>query len=302
MGDLACVNGVLMAPEQATVPIYDRGFLFGDSVYEVCRVYDGRCWLEADHLLRLKRSLKELEFPPYDLDQLVERIYRTIRASFVKEGLVYVQVTRGVAPRTHAFPNPPVPPTEVIIVRPYDDGPTAALRETGVPVVSRPDIRWKRCDIKTTNLLGNVLANESAHREGAYEAVLIDRDGYVTEATHTSLLWVRGGRIEATPEGPEILIGMTRHLAERLAARKNIPFVEVRATLAEVQAADEAFLVGTSTEIMPVATIDGKPVGKGRPGPIAKRLQEAYREELETWLAGAGRGAESADRAAATAS
>jgi len=302
MGDLACVNGVLMAPEQATVPIYDRGFLFGDSVYEVCRVYDGRCWLEADHLLRLKRSLKELEFPPYDLDQLVERIYRTIRASFIKEGLVYVQVTRGVAPRTHAFPNPPVPPTEVIIVRPYDDGPTAALRETGVPVVSRPDIRWKRCDIKTTNLLGNVLANESAHREGAYEAVLIDRDGYVTEATHTSLLWVRGGRIEATPEGPEILIGMTRHLAERLAARKEIPFVEVRATLAEVQAADEAFLVGTSTEIMPIATIDGKPVGTGRPGPIAKRLQEAYREDLETWLAGARAGAESAGRAAATAS
>lgn len=300
MGDLACVNGVLMAPEQATVPIYDRGFLFGDSVYEVCRVYDGRCWLEADHLLRLKRSLKELEFPPYDLDQLVERIYRTIRASFIKEGLVYVQVTRGVAPRTHAFPNPPVPPTEVIIVRPYDDGPSAALRETGVPVVSRPDIRWKRCDIKTTNLLGNVLANESAHREGAYEAVLIDRDGYVTEATHTSLLWVRGGRIEATPEGPEILIGMTRHLAERLAARKDIPFVEVRATLAEVQAADEAFLVGTSTEIMPIATIDGKPVGTGRPGPIAKRLQQAYREELETWLAGAG--AESAGRTAANAS
>lgn len=287
MGDLACVNGELMAPEQATVPIYDRGFLFGDSVYEVCRIYGGRCWLEADHLLRLKRSLKELEFPPYDLDRLVARIYRTIRASFVKEGLVYVQVTRGVAPRTHAFPNPPVPPTEVIIVRPYDDAPSAALRATGVPVVSRPDIRWRRCDIKTTNLLGNVLANDSAHREGAYEAVLIDSLGYVTEATHTSVLWVREGRIEGTPEGPEILIGMTRHLTERLAKKVGIPFVETRVTLPALQAADEAFLVGTSTEVMPIATIDGKPVGSGVPGPITKKLQEAYRADLQEWLADA---------------
>ncbi len=285
MGDLACVNGELMAPEQATVPIYDRGFLFGDSVYEVCRIYDGRCWLEADHLLRLKRSLKELEFPPYDLDRLVARIYRTIRASFVKEGLVYVQITRGVAPRTHAFPNPPVPPTEVIIVRPYDDVPSAALRQTGVPVVSRPDIRWKRCDIKTTNLLGNVLANESAHREGAYEAVLIDSLGYVTEATHTSLLWVREGRIEGTPEGPEILIGLTRHLTQRLAKKIGIPFVETRVTLAALQAADEAFLVGTSTEVMPVATVDGKPIGDGKPGPITRKLLTAYRADLDAWLA-----------------
>lgn len=285
MADLACVNGELMAPEQATVPIYDRGFLFGDSVYEVCRIYDGRCWLEADHLLRLKRSLKELEFPPYDVDRLVARIYRTIRASFVKEGLVYVQVTRGVAPRTHAFPNPPVEPTEVIIVRAYDDAPSAALREKGVPVVSRPDIRWKRCDIKTTNLLGNVLANDSAHRVGAYEAILIDADGKVTEATHTSLLWVRDGRIEGTPEGPEILIGMTRHLTERLAKKAGIPFFETRVTLPELLAADEAFLVGTSTEVMPVATVDGKPIGSGKPGPVTRRLQQAYKDELDAWLA-----------------
>lgn len=285
MGDLACVNGEMMAPERATVPIYDRGFLFGDSVYEVCRIYAGRCWLEAQHLDRLRRSLKELEFPPYDVDRLVARIYRTIREAGVGEGLVYVQVTRGVAPRTHAFPNPPVEPTEVIIVRPFDDGPSAALRETGVPVVSRPDIRWKRCDIKTTNLLGNVLANESAHRDGAYEAVLIDSLGYVTEATHTSVLWVREGRVEATPEGPEILIGMTRHLAERLAHRVGLPFVETRVTLPALLAADEAFLVGTSTEVMPIATIDGQPIGDGRPGPITRRLQEAYRDELRDWLA-----------------
>ncbi len=167
---LACLNGETMPVEQARVPVWDRGFLFGDSVYEVFRMYRGRCWLETEHLARLRRSLKELEFPPHDLDRLVERMYRTIAASGIQEGTVYVQITRGVAPRSHAFPDPPVPPTELIVVRPYDDGPTARLRETGVRVISHPDLRWKRCDIKTTNLLGNVLANEKAHRAGCYEA------------------------------------------------------------------------------------------------------------------------------------
>ncbi|MDR3620319.1 MAG: aminotransferase class IV [Paludisphaera borealis] len=285
MGDLACINGELTAVEQAKVSVLDRGFLFGDSVYEVCRIYNGRCWLETQHRARLKRSLKELDFPPYDVDRLLERIYRTIRAGFIKEGLVYVQVTRGVAPRTHAFPDPPVDPTEVIIVRPYDDAPTAARRATGVPVVSHPDLRWKRCDIKSTNLLANVLAIETARRAGAFEAVLIDADGYVTEATHTSLLWVREGRLEGTPEGPEILIGMTRHLAQRLAAEIGLPFVEARITLAQLLATDEAILVGTSTEILPVSTVDGQKIGTGKPGPIARRLQTAYEASLDAWLA-----------------
>jgi D-alanine transaminase len=288
MGDLACVNGELTAVEQAKVSIWDRGFLFGDSVYEVCRIYDGRCWLESNHLDRLKRSLNELDFPPYDVDRLVERIYRTIRASFVKEGLVYVQITRGVAPRTHTFPDPPVEPTEVIIVRPYDDAPTAARRASGVPVVSHPDLRWKRCDIKSTNLLANVLAIETARRAGAFEAVLVDADGFVTEATHTSLLWVRNGRLEGTPEGPEILIGTTRHLALRLAADINVPFAEARITLNELQAADEAILVGTTTEILPVSTVDGRAIGTGKPGPIAQKLHNAYKASLDAWLADGG--------------
>ncbi len=285
MGDLACVNGELMAPEQATVPVYDRGFLFGDAVYEVCRIQGGRCWLEAEHLDRLRRSLKELEFPPYDVDRLMERVYRTIRASFVKEGLVYIQVTRGVAPRTHAYPNPPVEPTEVVIVRPYDDAPTAALRQKGVAVVTRPDVRWKRCDVKSTNLLANVMANDSAHRAGAYEALLIDAEGHVTEGTHTSLLWIRDGRVEATPEGPGILIGMTRHFVARLAGKIDVPFVETHVTLPELLAADEAFLAGTSTEIMPIAAVDGRPIGSGEPGPITKKLQEAYKAAVKDWLA-----------------
>jgi len=285
MGDMACVNGQLMTPEQATVPVYDRGFLFGDSVYEVCRIYRGRCWLEAEHIERLKRSLAELDFAPYDFDLLIERIYRTIRASFVSEGLVYVQITRGVAPRTHIFPDPPVSPTEVIIVRPYNDAPMAAKRAAGVPIISRPDLRWKRCDIKSTNLLANVMAIEAAKRAGAFEAVLIDDDGYVTEATHTSLLWVRDGRLESTPEGPEILIGMTRHLAQKVAKSIGVPFAESKVTLAELQAADEAILVGTSTEVLPVSRVDGQTIGAGSPGPVCLKLQKAYKDAVDAWLA-----------------
>jgi D-alanine transaminase len=282
---LACVNGETMPVEQAMVPVWDRGFLFGDSVYEVFRMYAGWCWLEAEHMARLRRSLGELSFAPYDLDGLAERMYRTIRASGIKEGTLYVQITRGVAPRSHPFPDPPVAPTEVIIVRPYDDGPTARLRETGAALVSHPDLRWKRCDIKSTNLLANVLAIETARRAGAYEAVLIDANGHVTEATHTSLLWVRKGRLEGTPEGHEILPGMTRQLVLRLIGSIDLEFRGTQITLDELKAADEVILVGTTTEVVPVVAVDGSPIASGKPGPIARQLHQAYEAAVRTWLA-----------------
>jgi D-alanine transaminase len=284
MNELACLNGETMPVAEARVPIWDRGFLFGDSVYEVFRMYRGHCWLEAEHLARLRRSLKELEFPPHDLDRLVERMYRTIAASRIAEGTLYVQITRGVAPRQHAYPHPAVPPTELIVVRPYDDGPTAKLRETGVRAISHPDLRWKRCDIKTTNLLGNVLANEKAHRAGCHEAVLTDSAGLVTEATHTSLLWVRNGRIEGTPEGPEILPGMTRQLTLRLVEKIGLPFAVSRVTLPELLAAEEIILVGTTSEVLSIVELDGRPIASRRPGPIAKRLWDAYHAEVGRWL------------------
>ena len=218
MKDLACLNGETMPVEEARVPVWDRGFLFGDAVYEVFRMYRGRRWLESEHLARLRRSLTELDFGPYEFERLIERMDRTVAASEIREGTIYVQITRGVAPRSHAFPDPSVPPTELIVVRPYDDGPAARLRQQGARMISQPDLRWKRCDIKSTNLLANVLAYESARRAGCDEAVLVDSAGFVTEATHSSVLWVRQGRLEGTPEGHEILPGMTRQLVLRLAA------------------------------------------------------------------------------------
>ena len=283
---LACLNGEMMPVEQARVPVWDRGFLFGDSVYEVFRMYRGRCWLEPEHFARLRRSLKELEFPPYDIEGLAGRMYRTIAASRIQDGTAYIQITRGVAPRSHAFPDPPVTPTELIVVRPYDDGPTARLRETGVKAISHPDLRWKRCDIKTTNLLGNCIAMEAARRAGCFEAILVDSAGFVTESTHTSLIWVRQGRLEGTPEGPEILPGMTRQFILRLIEPLEIPFAGTRVTLAELKAADEVILVGTTSEVVPIVQIDGDMIGSGQGGPVSRRLWDAYHQDVERWLAG----------------
>jgi D-alanine transaminase len=285
MESLACLNGELMPVDQARVPIWDRGFLFGDAVYEVFRLYQGCCWLEDEHMARLRRSLGAIEIANIDLDRMTARLHRTISASGIQEGTAYVQITRGVAPRAHAFPSPPVSPTELIVVRPYDDDPVANLREEGVGAISQPDLRWKLCDLKTTNLLPNVLAVEAAYRAGCFEAILVDGDGLVTEGTHTSLLWVRDGRLEGTPEGHGILPGTTRQLILRLCEEIGLPFAAARVTVPELIGADEVMLVGTTTEVLSIVRIDGQGVAAGSPGPISLRLQEAYRAAVERWLA-----------------
>jgi D-alanine transaminase len=285
MQSLACLNGELMPADAARVSIWDRGFLFGDAVYEVFRLYEGRGWIKDDHVARLERSLREMRIVGVDMRRMSERIHRAISESGIKDGTVYIQVTRGVAPRRHAFPDVSIPPTELIVVVPYDDTDTATLRETGVAVVSHPDLRWKRCDVKSTNLLGNVLANEAAHRAGAYEAILVDEQGNVTEATHSSLLWVRGGRLEGTAEGPEILPGTTRHFMLQLAADEQIAFAPASIRLDELVAADEVLMAGTTIEVLPVVRIDDWLVNEGRPGPLTRRLQAAFRNAVERWLA-----------------
>ena len=285
MDALACLNGERMLADEARVPIWDRGFLFGDAVYEVYRLYQGRCWLEEAHTARLRRSLAELQFPPVDMDRLADRTRETIAASGILEGVVYIQVTRGVAPRRHVFPDPSVPPTELIVVKPYDDTETAARRTNGVRVISQPDLRWGRCDVKSVNLLANVLANEAAHRAGCDEAILVDEQGIVTEATHSSVLWVRKGHLGGTPEGKIILPGTTRGQVMALARDEAIPFESGRISLEDLRGADEILLVGTTIEVMPVIQLDDHPVGSGVPGPITHQLQAAFRRSVDAWLA-----------------
>jgi D-alanine transaminase len=284
MRPMACLNGEIMPAEKAMVPISDRGFLFGDAVYEMLRLYKGRPWLEREHYDRLRRSLNELQFEPYAIDTLMDRSRETIEAGGVQEGTLYIQISRGVAPRAHAFPNPPVPPTEVILVRPYDDAGTDSLRESGASAISHPDLRWKRCDIKTTNLLGNVLAIQAARRSGATEAILFDDDGIVTEATHSSVLWARNGTLSGTPEGNEILPGLTRRFVEPLAASAGLSFETTRVSLDTLRNADEIILLGTTIEVLPVIALDGRAVASGKPGPLARTLQDAYRRRVAEWL------------------
>lgn len=285
MESLACLNGELMPVDQARVPVWDRGFTFGDSVYEVMRIYQGCCWLEDDHMARLRRSLAEMEFPPVDLERLTARMHRTISASGIEEGTAYLQLTRGVAPRAHAFPDPAVPPTEVIVIRVYDDTKAAANRERGVATMSYPDLRWKRCDVKSTNLLANVLAHQAAHRAGCFEAIQVGADGLVTEATHSSVVWVRSGRLEGTPEGAAILPGTTRQFLVRVAAETGHVFAENRVTLDDLKKADEVILVGTTIEVLPVSRIDDAAIAGGTPGPVCRKFQAVYREAVERWLA-----------------
>jgi D-alanine transaminase len=285
MESLACLNGELMPVDEARIPVWDRGFLFGDGVYEVYRLYQGRCWLEEEHNARLRRSLAAIEITNVDLAELNSRLHRTIAASGIQEGTAYVHVTRGVAPRLHAFPVPAVPATELIVIRGYDDEPVGRMRAQGVAAISHPDLRWKLCDLKTTNLLPNVLANQAAHRAGCYEAILVDEQGRVTEGTHTSVLWVRGGRLEGTPEGHGILPGTTRRLILRLCSEIGVAFAAAHVTLAELIAADEVFLVGTTSEVLSIVRIDDHAISGGVPGPVAHRIQQAYRAAVERWLA-----------------
>lgn len=173
------------------------------------------------------------------------------------------------------------------MIRTYDDAPVARMRQSGVKVISQPDLRWKRCDVKSTNLLANVMALEAAKRAGCFEAILVGGDGLVTEATHTSVIWVRGGVLQGTPEGPGILPGTTRQLVLRLVEKVSVPFSPAEVTLADLIAADEVLLVGTTTEILSIVSIDGSPIAGGQPGSVSRALQSAYRAAVDQWLAAA---------------
>jgi len=280
---LCVLNGQRMPLREAKVPVLDRGFLFGDGVYEVLRLYGGKPWLEADHFERLRRSLAELRIDGVDLDRLRRQVHETIIAGGFREGIVYMQITRGVAPRAHAFPAD-VRPTELLWVMETGD-PYALKRETGVKVSLQPDLRWKRCDIKSVNLLGNVLVNQLAKERDAFEAILMLPDGTITEASHSSLFGVVGGVLRTTPDSPGILPGITRKLTLELAQRIGVP-VEFRSLHRdELPLVDELFLTGTSLAVCGIVAVDDLTIGNGKPGPITRRLQEAYQEKLRNFLA-----------------
>lgn len=278
MPRIAYVNGRYEPLSEASVHIEDRGFQFADGVYEVWAVIGGRMADHAGHLERLERSLGELRIAmPMSRGALSRVLRETIRRNRLKEGLLYLQVTRGQARRDHAFPNPEVAPTVVVTAKPFDLAAVDAKARKGTRVITQADIRWGRCDIKTVGLLPNALAKQAAHEAGAGEAWLIDADGYVTEGASTNA-WIvdAEGRLRTRDTQANILRGVTRKTLIEIARDCQIEVVEQPFTLAEAKAAKEAFFTAASAFITPVLAIDGDPVGDGQPGPVTLRLRDLY--------------------------
>jgi D-alanine transaminase len=273
---LANWNGELMPLDEVRVSVLDRAFLFGDAIYEMLRVYGGRAFLLREHMTRLASSLKKLQINT-DIARIETRLRETLSASGVQEGSIYIQITRGVAPRTHQFPTQPATPNELIYVKELAGDPYAEGRRNGISVIVVSDDRWKRCDIKSTNLLANCLASEAAVQAGCQEALLVDEKGEIVEGSHTSVFGVKDGAIWTTPLGPQVLPGITRRLVMKLAASVDVPIVEKSLMRSELGAIDELFVTGTTSEVLPVKQVDGALIGDGCPGPITNKLAAAYR-------------------------
>jgi D-alanine transaminase len=276
------LNGSYVDQSEAAVPVDDRGFLFADGVYEVIRVYGGRPFLAEPHFMRLRAGLAALRIRGADVDALPDVCARLIDANGVTaDGTVYVQVTRGSAPRKHAFPGPDVAPTVYVSAKPFKQHP-AEFFTRGVGAITLGDTRWSRCDIKSIALLPNVLANQQAHEAGAFEALFV-KDGVLIEGSHSNLFGVVEGTLVTYPTSNYILSGITRNLVLELARELGIPSAERPIYTDRLKDVTELFLSGTTTEVLPVTTLDGRAVGDGAVGAITKQLKDAYRQRIHAF-------------------
>lgn len=283
MNALANINGEMMPLEEARVPALDRGFLLGDAVYEVLRIYRGQPWMLDEHFQRLAHSLDAIRIAGVDLKRLKSRLFETIAAGKYQEAITYIQITRGAAPRKHAFPAAAIP-LEFLYVQEFKD-PYVEMRQSGASVITQPDIRWDRCDIKSTNLLGNVLAMQAATEANCVEALLYLADGTLTEGAHTSFFGVMDGVLLTRPTSCAILPGITRALVLRLAERAGVPVREQALKRSELDQVSELFLTGTTSEVLPIVRVDGKQIGNGRPGPVSLRLRQEFITAVDEWAA-----------------
>lgn len=275
MSRIAYVNGRYLRHGDASVHIEDRGYQFGDGVYEVCEIRAGDLIDEIPHLDRLDRSLAELEMAsPMPRAALRLVLRETVCRNRVVHGLVYLQVTRGVARRDHAFPKPGTRPAIVVTAKSINRDRLAGLAEKGVAIITCPDIRWTRVDVKSISLLPNCLAKQAARQRGAFEAWLIDRDGYVTEGASTNAWIVTEDDVLVTRQADQsILNGVTRRALADIAVSQGLTVQERPFTVAEALAAREAFITASTLSAMPVVSIDGAPVGNGSSGPVARLLR-----------------------------
>ena len=283
MSRIAYVNGRYVAHRDAMVHIEDRGYQFSDGVYEVCEVRDGRLIDERRHIDRLQRSLGELKIAmPMSRAALGVVMRETVVRNRVSNGIVYLQITRGVARRDHAFPPDGTPPALVITARSIERSRGESEAVKGVSVVTVPESRWARVDIKSVSLLPNVLAKQVAKEQGAREAWFVDKGGFVTEGS-SSNAWIvtREGAVVTRPADFGILRGITRTVVLDVLAEHGLKLEERPFTMEEAYAAREAFVTSATQFVMPVVRIDGRPVGNGAPGLIASALRRDYHAHAE---------------------
>ncbi len=275
MTTVVYLNGAYLPKDEATISPEDRGFLFADGIYEVARAYGGTFFALDAHLQRMARGLAALRIDGITASDMAEVCHELlVRNGYVgKDAIVYLQVTRGVAPRTHFFPDPGVAPTVFAMVNPVK---SKWDPRQGVAVITAPDQRWARCDIKSVSLLPNCLAAQEAREAAVAEALLV-RDGVVMEGTHTSVFGVFGGEVRTAPVSNYILPSITRQITLDLCAEHGIPHRTDPFFAQDLARADELFLAGTTMEVMPIVQVDGRRVGDGAPGPIAQRLLHLFR-------------------------
>ncbi|NPV13717.1 D-amino-acid transaminase [candidate division WOR-3 bacterium] len=268
-------DGAILPKRVARISPDDRGFYFADGVYEVIRTYQGRLFHFHDHLTRFKNSLQAVRINLPDIDRIEQICYELLRYNNLTnaDAFFYIQVTRGVSPRNLLFPSPAPTPTLYISVMPIT--PPIAERKDGIKVITVPDIRWHRCDIKAIGLLPSVLARQAAAEAGAQEALFV-RDGIVTEGTHTNLFGVKQGTVITHPLNNHILPGVTRIVLLKLCARLQLPLRETTLTESELYQQDELFVTSTTWEVVPIVEVNTKPIGSGKPGPITRKLQEEF--------------------------
>ena len=276
MPNIGFLNGQFLPLDELRVSGEDRGYQFGDGVYEVIRVYHGTPFSLPDHLTRLEQSAAAICLPlPLTLSELEDKILQGIQSSGYASGKVYIQITRGVAPRSHPFPEPIIP-TVVMTFRemmPLDERDVSH----GVAAITVPDLRWGRCDIKSLNLLPNVLAKQQAQEARVFEAIFI-RDGQVTEGTSSNVMGVWDHVLRTPALTNQILEGVTRNQVLKLARREGIPVQEGPIVATNLPEAQELFLIGTTIEVLPVTRLNGKPIANGEPGPVSQTLLARFRE------------------------
>ena len=278
------LNGQFLPPDQATVSVFDRGFIFGDGVYEVIPVFGGRLFRLPHHLSRLDASLASIRLRnPHTVQEWKSIFTRLLGEDSKGDQSIYLQITRGVAPRDHAFP-PNVTPTVFAYAQPLKYSPPEQLAQ-GVAAVKAADIRWQRCDIKAIALLANALLRQQAIDQGAVEAILV-RDGVVTEGAASNIFIVKSGRLITPPKGPFILPGITRDLVVEIANANGINCDELPVKVEMLSAADEVWLTSSTKEILPITRIDGQPVGSGKPGPVHARMFALYKEYKQAFIEG----------------